>query len=152
MDDGSNQDGLVGSPCSPRDSQESSPTPQFKNIISNSLQPHGLQHSKLPCPSPSPRACSNSCPLSQSCHPTISSSVVCFSSGPQSFPASGSFLMSQLFTSGGCQLQTDTYQEHCQQSNNKCICHLPLLISEETESCAAIAVDFQQSLREFRVK
>ena len=58
----------------------------------NSLWPHGLQHARLPCPSPSSRACSNSCPLSQQCHPTISSSVAPFSSCPQSFPASGSFL------------------------------------------------------------
>ena len=65
------------------------------------LQPHGLQHTRLPCPSPSPRACSSSCPLSQWCHPTISSSVVPFSSCLQSFPASGSFLVSQLFASGG---------------------------------------------------
>ena len=65
------------------------------------LQPHGLQHTRLPCPSPSPRACSNSCPLRQWCHPTISSSVVPFSSCLQSFPASGSFPMSWLFTSGG---------------------------------------------------
>ena len=65
------------------------------------LQPHGLQHARLPCPSPSPGACSNSCPLSQWCHPTISSSVVPFSSCLQSFPASGSFPMSWLFASGG---------------------------------------------------
>ena len=63
------------------------------------LQPHGLQHARLPCPSPSPRACSNSCPLSQWCHPTISSFVSPFSSWLQSFPASGSFLMSLLFAS-----------------------------------------------------
>ena len=60
-----------------------------------------LQHARLPCTSPSPGACSNSCPLSQWCHPTISSSVVPFSSCLQSFPASGSFPMSQLFASGG---------------------------------------------------
>ena len=65
------------------------------------LQPHGLQHSRLSCPSPTPRACLNSCPLSQWCHPTISSSVTPFSSCPRSFPASGSFLMSQLFPTGG---------------------------------------------------
>ena len=65
-----------------------------------SLWPRGLQHAKLPCPSPSPRACSNSCPSSQWCHPTMSSSVVPFSPCLQSFPASGSFLMSQLFASG----------------------------------------------------
>ena len=65
------------------------------------LRPHGLQHARLPCPSPNSGACSNSCPLSQWCHSTISSSVIPFSSCPQSFPASGSFLMSRLFASGG---------------------------------------------------
>ena len=67
----------------------------------DSLWPHGLQHSRLPCPSPTPGACPNSCPLSQWCHPTSSSSVVPLSSHLQSFPASGSFLMSQFFASGG---------------------------------------------------
>ena len=71
------------------------------SVMSNSLQPHGLQHARLPCPSPSPGACSNPCPLSQWCHPTISSSVVPFSSWLQSFPATASFLMSQPFASGG---------------------------------------------------
>ena len=71
------------------------------SVLSNSLWPHGLQHAMLPCPSPTPRACSNSCPLSQWCHPTISSSVIAFSSFLQSFPASGSFPKSQLFSSGG---------------------------------------------------
>ena len=69
--------------------------------MSDSLRPHGLQHTRLPCPSPTPRADSNSCPLSQWCHPTISSSVIPFSSCPQSFPASGSSQRSQLFASGG---------------------------------------------------
>ena len=69
--------------------------------VSGSLRPHGLQHSRLPSPSPSPGACSNSCSLSRWCHPTTSSSVIPFSSCLQSFPASGSFLMSQLLTSGG---------------------------------------------------
>ena len=69
--------------------------------MSNSLWPHGLQHARLPCPSPTPGDCSNSCPSSRWCHPTISSSVVPFSSCPQSFPASGSFPMSQFFASGG---------------------------------------------------
>ena len=69
--------------------------------MSNSLWPHGLQHARLPCPSPSPGACSNSCPLSRWCHPTISSSVIPFSSCLQSFLVSGSFPMSQLFTSYG---------------------------------------------------
>ena len=62
-----------------------------RSVVSNSLRPHGLQHARLPCPSPTPGTCSNSCPLSQWCHPTISSSVVPFSSYFQSFPASGSF-------------------------------------------------------------
>ena len=65
------------------------------------LRPHGLQHARLPCPSLSPRICSNSCPLSQRCHPIISSSVALFSSCLQSFPASGSFPVSRLFTSSG---------------------------------------------------
>ena len=69
--------------------------------FSHSLRPHGRQHTRLPCPSPTPRVYSNSCPLSQWCHPTISSSVIPFSSHLQSFPASGSFQMSQLFASGG---------------------------------------------------
>ena len=67
----------------------------------DSLRPHKLQHARLPCPSPSPRACSNSCPSSRWCHPTISSSIATFSSCLQSFPASGTFPMSQLFPSGG---------------------------------------------------
>ena len=71
------------------------------SVMSNSLQPHGLQHTRLPCPSPTPGACSNSRPLSWWCHPTISSSVVPFSSCPQSFPPSRSFLVSQFFASGG---------------------------------------------------
>ena len=69
--------------------------------MSNSLQPHGLHHTRLPCPSPTPRVCSNSCPLSQWCHSTISSSVVPFSSCLQSFPASGSFPVCRFFTLGG---------------------------------------------------
>ena len=72
--------------------------------MSDSLWPHGLQHPRLPCPSPSPRICSNSYPPSQWCHPTISSSVIPFSSCLQSFPASGSFPMSWLFASGGQEL------------------------------------------------
>ena len=69
-------------------------------VLSDCLQPHGLQHARLPCPSPSPGACSNSCPLSQWCHPTILSSVIPFSPYLHSFPASGSFQISQFFTSG----------------------------------------------------
>ena len=71
------------------------------SVVSDSLRPHGLQHTRIPCPSLSPRVCSNSCPLSRWCHATISSSVVPFSSCPQSFPESGSFPMSWMFTSGG---------------------------------------------------
>ena len=69
--------------------------------MSNSFRPHGLQHARLPYLSPSPRACSNSCPLSWWCHPTISSSVVLFFSRPQSFPGSGSFPVSPFFALGG---------------------------------------------------
>ena len=71
------------------------------SVVSNSLQSHGLQHSRPPCPSPTPRAYSNTCPSSQWCHLTIASSVIPFSSCLQSFPASGSFTMSQFFASGG---------------------------------------------------
>ena len=72
-----------------------------RSVVSESLQPHGLQHARPPCLSPTPGDYSNSCPLSQWCHPTISSSVVPFSSHPQSFPASGSFLRSEFFASDG---------------------------------------------------
>ena len=71
------------------------------SVVLNSWTPHELQHTRLPCPPPIPWVCSNSCPLSQWCHPTISSSVILFSSRLQSFPASGSFPLSWLFTSGG---------------------------------------------------
>ena len=71
------------------------------SVVSNSLQPHGLQHTGTPCPSPTPGLYSNSCPLSRWCHPTISSSVTPFYSRLQSFPASGSFPVSQFFESGG---------------------------------------------------
>ena len=72
-----------------------------RSIMSNSLRPHGLQHTRPPCPSSTPGVHSNSCPLSWWCHPTISSSVVPFFSRLWSFPASGSFQMSQLFASSG---------------------------------------------------
>ena len=70
-------------------------------VVSDSLRPHELQHARLPCPSPTPGVHSNSRPSSQRCHPAISSSVIPFSSCPQSLPASESFPMSQLFTRGG---------------------------------------------------
>ena len=75
---------------------------QFRlSVMPDSLRPHGLQHTRIPCPSPTPRAYSNSCPLIQWCHSTISSFFIPFSSCLQSCPASGSFQMSQFFTSGG---------------------------------------------------
>jgi len=78
------------------------PSVQFRrSVVSDSLQPHQLQHARPPCPSPTPKVYPNLCPLSRWCHPTISSSVIPFSSSLQSFPASGSFPMSQFFTSGG---------------------------------------------------
>ena len=72
-----------------------------RSVVSNSLRPHEPQHIRPPCPSPTPGVHPNPCPSSRWCHPTISSSVVSFSSCHQSFPASGSFPMSQLFASGG---------------------------------------------------
>ena len=78
------------------------------SVVSSSLQPHGLQDARLPCPSPTPGACSNSCPSSQSCHPTISCFVVPFSSSLQSFSASGSFPMSQFFTSDSQRIGVST--------------------------------------------
>ena len=89
---GLTEDWLVWSPCCPV---------QFSRSTVSLLRPHGLQHARPPCPSPTPRVYSNWCPLSQWCHPTISSSVIPFSSRLQSFAASGSFQMSQLFTSNG---------------------------------------------------
>ena len=84
------------------------------SVMCNSLWPHGLQHARPPCASPPPGAYSNSCPLSRWCHPAISSSVVPFSSDLQSFPTSGSFPMSQFFTSGfkilEFQLQYQSFQ------------------------------------------
>ena len=88
----------------PLEGRSDSWLPQFSSVQSLShvsWRPHGLQHTRLPCPSPTRRAYSNSCPSSRWCHPTISSSVVPFSSCLQSFPESGSFPMSQFFASGG---------------------------------------------------
>ena len=79
-----------------------------RSVVSSSLQPHGLQRSRLPCPSPFPGACSYSCPSSHWCHLTISSSVTSFSSYLQSFPASGSLPMSQLFASDGQSIGAST--------------------------------------------
>ena len=84
------------------------------SVVSSSLRPHGLQHTRPPCPSLTPKPCSNSCPSSRWCHPTISFSVVPFISCLQSFPASESFLISWLFASGGqsigVQLQHQSFQ------------------------------------------
>ena len=93
----------------------------IRSVVSDSLRPHDLQHARLHCLSLSPRVCSNSCPLSQWCHPTISSSVAPFSSSvipfsscPQSFPASASFPKRRLYASGGqvlvLQLQHQSFQ------------------------------------------
>ena len=79
-----------------------------RSVMSDSLRSHGLQHARLPCPSPIPGACSNSCPLSQWCHPTISSTVVPLSPRLQSFLSSGSFPRSQFFTSGGQDIGVST--------------------------------------------
>ena len=85
-----------------RKAARSNSSVQFScSVMSNSLLPYGLQHTRLPCPSPTPGACSNSCPSSRWCHPTTSSSVIPSSSCLQSFPASESFPMSQFFASGG---------------------------------------------------
>ena len=82
---------------------------QFSHsVVSDSLRPHGPQHSRSPCPSPTPRVYPYSCPLSRWCHPTISSSFVPFSTFLQSFPASGTFPVSQLFTSGGQSIWVST--------------------------------------------
>ena len=78
------------------------------SVMSDSLRPHGLQHTRLPCPSSAPRACSNSCTSSRWCHPTISSSIVPFSFCLPSFPSSGSFPMSQFFASGGQNIGAST--------------------------------------------
>ena len=85
-----------------------------RSVVSDSLRPHGLQHARLPCPSPTPGACSDSCPLCWWCHPTISSSVIPFSSHLQSFPGSGSFPVSWFLASGRqsirVQLQHQSFQ------------------------------------------
>ena len=81
------------------------------SVVSDPLWPHGLQHTRLPCPSPSLRVCSNSCPLSQFCHPIISSSVIPFSSCLLSFPATGSFPMNSFFASGGQGIRSDRVPE-----------------------------------------
>ena len=95
------------------------------SILSNWLRPYGLQCARLPCPSLSPGVCSNSCSSSWWCHPTISSSVIPFSSCLQSFPASGSFPVSQFFTSGGQSIGTSASTLYFVTSSNcpyYCVC------------------------------
>ena len=85
-----------------------------RSAMSDSLQPHGLQHARTPCPSPTTGVYSNSCPLSRWYHPTISSSVIPFSSCLQSFPASGSFQISQFFVSGGQSIEVSVQHQSFQ--------------------------------------
>ena len=102
--------------------------------MSSSLQPHGLQQTRPPYPSLSPGACSNSCPLSQWCHPTISSSVVPFSSCLQSFPASGSFLTIEIET------EPSIYPKEIKSLSWISICHPPMFISLPTKVCLVKAM------------
>ena len=109
-------------------------------FMSDSLRLHGLQHTRLPCPSPTPRACSNLCPSSWWCHPTILSSVVPFSSRLQSFPASGSFQMSQFFTSGGQRIGASASASV-----------LPMNVCEVAQSCPTLCDPMDCSLPGFSV-
>ena len=95
------QVGLSRNRCWVRDWSEACSVQFSHSVMSDSLQPHELQHARPPCPSPTPGVHSDSCPSSQWCHPAISSYVIPFSSCPQSLPASESFPVSQLFTWGG---------------------------------------------------
>ena len=93
----------LGNPMNSRAWRATAQSVQFScSVVSDSLWPHKLRHTRPPCPPPAPRVYPNSCPFSRWCHPTISSFVVPFFSCPQTFPASGAFQMSQFFTSG-CQ-------------------------------------------------
>ena len=100
--------GIFGLHCSLQDIYLQHSVQFSHSLVSDSLKPHGVQHSRLPCPSPTLGACSNSCSLSRWCYPTISSSVVPFSSCLQSFPASESFQISQFFTSGSQSIGVST--------------------------------------------
>ena len=90
---------------------------KFSSVVSYSLQPHGLRHARPPCPSPTPGSSSNSCPNRQWRHPTISSSVIPFSSHLQSFPVSESFPVSQFFTSGGQSIGVSAFPMNVSLSN-----------------------------------
>jgi len=116
-------------PCSYHQSHFSS-VKFSHSVMSDSLRPHELQHARLPFPSPTPKVHPNSCPSSWWCHPTILSSVISFSSCPQSFPASGSFPMSQLFASGGQSIgvsaSTSVLPVNTQRHLQATKCHVPL--------------------------
>ena len=109
---------LAGLPSTPTQAHINSSVQFSLSVMSDSLKPHGLQHTRPPCPSPTPRVYSNSCPLSRQCHPTISSSVIPFSSSLQSFLASGYFLMSQFFSpsSGSVTQLCPTLHDHKNRS------------------------------------
>ena len=111
--------------------------------MSDSLWPHGLQHTRLPCLSLSPKVCSNSCPLSQWCHPTISSSVTPFSSCPQSFPASGSFAMSQLFISSDQSIGASVTSKSVEGRHRPAIVH-SLTVGASYLSCFCLLVSIIQ--------
>ena len=128
------------------------------SVVSDSLWPPGLQHTRLPCPSLSPGVCSNSCPLSQWCHPTISSSVPPFSICPQSFPASGSFPMSGLFASGGQSIGISAsssvlpmnIQGWFPFSSVQLLSHVRLFVTPWTAACqASLSITNPQSLPKF---
>ena len=105
-----------------------------RSVVSDSLRPRGLQHARPPCPSPTPGVHPNSCPSSRWCHPTISSSVAPFSSRLQSFPASGSFPVSQLFASGGQSAGASASATATQPSNRPCTVE-PLLGGPQEQAC-----------------
>ena len=117
------------------------------SLMFNSLQPHKLKHTRLPCPSLSPGVCLNSCPLSWWCHPTIPSSVTTFSSCPQSFPASGSFPLRQLFTSGAQSIGAHGHGDFLSLPLSVCSSHTSLLTAfsppEEGTAAAAAAKSLQ---------
>ena len=126
-----------------------------RSLMSDSLQPHGLQHARLPCPSPTLGACSNSCPSSQWCHPTISSSGIPFSSCLQSFPASGPFPKNQIFTLGGQSTRVsaspsvlpmniqDINMSHVWNLLNLVFCEGPFTISVHIPVCRSVKSGMQ---------
>ena len=117
------------------------------SVVSGSLRPHGLQHARLPCPSPTPGVYSNSCPLSQCCHPTISFPVVPFSY-LQSFPASGSFPMTQFFASGGQSIGVNSIKrQEVLHSSVQLLSHVRLFAIPWTAACqASLSITSSRSL------